>query len=35
MEGEPSIPNSTYPGEFGPGKKKKNYTHPALIGQKK
>lgn len=35
MEGEPYIPNSTYPGEFGPGKKKKNYTHPALIGQKK
>mgnify|MGYP006271099085 CR=1 FL=1 len=36
MEGaNPSIPSSTYPGEAGPGKKKKNYTHPALIGQKK
>jgi hypothetical protein len=36
MEGQaPSIPASTYPGEFGPGKKKKNYIHPALIGTKK
>ena len=35
MEGEsPSIPASTYPGQFGPGKKKKNYIHPALIGTK-
>lgn len=34
LEGaQPSIA-STYPGE-GPGKKKKDYTHPALIGQKK
>lgn len=32
-EAQPSI-SSTYPGE-GPGKKKKNYTHPALIGEKK
>lgn len=35
MEGvNPSIPNSTYSGQFGPGKKKKNkgeYIHPALI----
>jgi hypothetical protein len=33
-EGQPSIPASSYPGE-GPGKKKKNYIHPALIGTKK
>ena len=32
-EAQPSIASS-YPGE-GPGKKKKNYTHPALIGTKK
>jgi len=34
LEGEPSVASS-YPGQFGPGKKKKNYTHPALIGQTK
>jgi hypothetical protein len=34
MEGGPSIPASTYPGQSGPGKKKKNYIHPALIGTK-
>jgi hypothetical protein len=34
LEAQPSIPSSTYPGE-GPNKKKKDYTHPALIGQKK
>jgi len=35
LEGaQPSIPGSTYAGE-GPNKKKKDYTHPALIGQKK
>jgi hypothetical protein len=33
LESQPSVA-STYPGE-GPDKKKKNYTHPALIGQKK
>lgn len=33
MEGEPSIPASTYPGQAGTRKKKKNYIHPALIGQ--
>ena len=32
-EGQPSVVSS-YPGE-GPGKKKKNYIHPALIGTKK
>jgi hypothetical protein len=31
--GQPSIVSS-YPGQFGPGKKKKNYIHPALIGTK-
>jgi len=31
---QPSIPASSYPGE-GPNKKKKDYTHPALIGKKK
>jgi len=42
MEGEgganPSIPNSSYPGQAGPGKKKKAkeaYIHPALLGTKK
>ena len=43
MDGEggaqPSIPNSSYAGQFGPGKKKKKnageYIHPALIGTKK
>jgi len=35
MEGaQPSIASS-YPGQSGPGKKKKNYIHPALIGTKK
>lgn len=38
MEGaQPSIPNSSYAGQFGPGKKKKKageYIHPALIGTK-
>ena len=33
LESQPSIPGSTYAGE-GP-KKKKDYTHPALIGKKK
>jgi len=32
-DGQPSIPNPSYPGE-GP-KKKKDYTHPALVGTKK
>jgi hypothetical protein len=36
MEGEPSIPGSSYAGQFGPGKKKKGtYIHPALLGTKK
>ena len=35
LEGEPSIVSS-YPGQFGPGKKKKGtMVHPALIGTKK
>jgi hypothetical protein len=39
MEGaQPSIPSSTYSGQFGPGKKKKKaagaYIHPALINTK-
>jgi len=33
LEGQPSIPASSYPGESGT-KKKKNYIHPALIGTK-
>jgi hypothetical protein len=33
LEAQPSVA-STYPGE-GPTKKKKDYTHPALLGQKK
>ena len=32
-EAQPSVASS-YPGE-GPTKKKKDYTHPALLGQKK
>jgi hypothetical protein len=32
LEGEPSIPNSTYPGET---PKKNKYIHPALIGKNK
>jgi hypothetical protein len=35
LEGEQPGIASTYAGEFGPGKKKKNYIHPALIGEKK
>jgi hypothetical protein len=37
LEGvQPSIPGSSYAGQFGPGKKRKGtYIHPALIGQKK
>ena len=40
MEGEGGQPSiiSSYPGQFGPGKKKKAkeaYIHPALIGTKK
>jgi hypothetical protein len=35
LEGEQPGIASTYTGEFGPGKKKKNYIHPALIGEKK
>jgi len=33
MEGQPSIPASSYPGEAGT-KRKKNYIHPALVGTK-
>jgi hypothetical protein len=32
LEGQPSIPASSYPGEA--SKKKRNYIHPALIGTK-
>jgi len=35
LEGEQPSIASTYAGQFGPGKKKKNYIHPALIGTKK
>lgn len=35
LEGEMPSVVSSYPGQFGPGKKKKNYIHPALIGTKK
>lgn len=35
MEGEQPGIVSSYGGQFGPGKKKKSYIHPALIGTKK